>query len=333
MAITNSALPFVIERATTAWPGNMNEKDFVPQIDTLLAIRDQQTAQLQLANLPEGVDAKITWMNNCDLGVDTYTAECTFSGQEADTYKKDLTIDQDGQTTFTVPIDGWDDNVFKYADATATNLLKTMVVQAEEVAQYAVGVLNANLGESEYTTNPSWTVSGTETLVPGSEWESTAIIGKLMIAGKKNRIINPILLSGENLAQLAFMSRTSAANGEGKGDFARISQMPIYNDIFNVDDVNAGSLLTYMIERGSLAFLSKGYFSTTPEVMDGNTRRFSVQNRFFPQLWHDVIVYRSCASGVWKENWKIRPRYKLEINPTGCTATRTGILAFTNSGI
>lgn len=330
MAITNSALPLVLRRASEVWPGNMSEKDFIPHIETLNAIRDQQTARLEYANLPTGVDARITWMGQCDLTVDTLvTTDCTFSGPEADTYNKDLSIDQTKQTTFSVPIDGWDDNMFGYADAVAVNLNSAMVAQAEAVAQYAVGVINGNLGVNTYTNGGAWTVAGTSNTIPAAEWESTALMGRFQIAARKNRFNNPFLLSGENLYQLAYMARTSNGNGEGKGDFVRIGEMPLYNDIWNVDEVNDPALLTYMIERGTFAFLSKAKYSSAPEVLNGNFQRFSISNRFFPGLMHDVETLVDCTSGVWKQHWKIIPRYKVEINPVGCTATRTGAIAFT----
>jgi len=334
MAITNGALPLILQKASALWPQNMSETDFMAHIDTLYAIRDQQTARLQTVNLPDGVDVRIAWMNNCDLTVDTYdSTDCTFSGQEADVSKIDLSIDQAKETTFSVPLDAWRDNVFGFADAVATNLIRTQVAQAEAVAQYAVGVINANLGENTYISGGTWTVSGTSNTIPAEQWDSTALFGRFQIAAKKNRFENPILISGENLYQLAYRARTSNANSEGKGDFVRINEMPIYNDVFNVDDVNTPDLLTYMVNRGALAFASKGYYPTTPETLDGNMQRFSMTNRFFPELVHDVETFVNCTSGVWKQHWKVIPRYKLFINPTGCTATRTGLLAFTNAGI
>lgn len=338
MAITAGALPAILERASTRWPGNMSEVDFRPQIETLNAIREQQTAQLQTVNLPDGVDVKIVWMTQCDVAVDTYdSTDCTFSGPEADVDSKTLSIDQAKESVFSVPLDAFRDNVFGFADAVSTNLLRTMVVQAEAVASYCVGIIDTNLGVNVYNNQGNWTVNGTNTEVAGSEWESTAIMGKLMMAARKNKMDNPFLLSGENLAQLAYMARTSQRNGEGPGDFVRISEMPLYNDILNVDDYNTvggnTTYKTYMINRGALAFASKGYYPTTPESLNGNFQRFSVANRFFPGLIHDVETLVDCTSGVWKQHWKVIPRYKLFVNPSGCTATRTGLLGFSNTGV
>jgi len=334
MAITNGVLPLVLEKASMAWPNNMSEVDFIPQIETLYAVRDQQTARLQYANLPDGVDARIAWMTTCDLSVDTLvTTDCTFTGDQASVSKQDLSIDQAKETKFSVALDAWRDNIFGFADAVAINLNGAMKLQAEAVAAYAVGVINANLGESTYTANGTWTVAGTSNEIPSEQFDSTAIFGRLQVAARKNKFDSPYLLTGENMYQLAYMARTSGGNGEGKGDFRRISEMPIYSDIFNVDSVNDPDLITYMINRGALAFASKGYYPTRPETLDGNYTRFSIANRFFPQLIHDVESRVDCASGVWSQHWKVIPRYKIFVNPVGCTATRTGLLAFTNSGI
>lgn len=329
MAITNGVLPLVLERASNLWPDNMTAADFVPQIETLNAIRDQQTARVQTVNLPDGVDVRIAWMNNCDIAVgDWVSTDCTFSGPEADVDKIDLSIDQAKESKFSIPIDAWRDNIFGEADATAVNLNKVMVAQAEAVATYCVAVINANLGVNTYDADGNWTISGTDTTIPAPEWRETDIFGDFQLAAKVNRFTNPFLLSGQNMYQLAYKARTSQANGEGKGDYVRLGEMPLYNDVFNVDSVNTPAKLTYMINRGTLAFASKGYYPGRPEVLNGNFQRFSMTNRFFPALVHDVEMLVDCTSGVWKRHYKVIPRFKLFINPTGCTATRTGIMKF-----
>ena len=343
MAITNSELPFVLLRATQAWPDNMSATDFVPQFEAIKAITETQTADIrQLGVLPDENDVKLTWLNNCDLTVDACSdSVCTFSGETASSYVQTLSIDQCRQTEFSESLDVWRGNEFGLANALAIDLLKTEKAHVEYISQYAVGVINANLGVNEHNNMGQWTISGTTTEVPGQDWESTSIYGKLRRNAIKNRLDNPFLLTGENLDQLAYMSMTSMANADGKGDAQRASQMKAYFDLFNVEAVNTTSYVTYMINRGALAFASKGYFTRVddplnprgPEVIDGNYTRFSIANRFLPQLIHDVEVVKSCASGVWKVNYRVKSRYKVFVNPTGCTATRTGMLSFTNTGI
>ena len=334
MSITAGTLPIILAKASDIWKDNMSVTDLKPQIGVLQAIADNQTAQLQTVNLPDGVDVKIVWNTACDLTVeDLVTTDCTFSGTEADVASQTLSIDQAKQTKFSVPLDAFRENKFTAADMVALQLKRTMVLQAQTAASYCVGVIEANLGQSTYTNGGAWTVSGTSNTIPAAEWESTAIMGKFQISAIKNRFDMPFMISGENLYQLAFMARTSAGDMDKKGDFVRINDMPIYNDVVNIDEYNtSGSDTTYksyLLNKGALAFASKGYYPTTPEVLDGNFTRFSIKNTFYPGLIHDVEMRVDCSSGVWSQHWKVIPRYKLFVNPVGCTATRTGILAFT----
>lgn len=335
MSITAGVLPLVLAKSSVVWPNSMVEADFMPEYVTMQAIAAQQTANVSTINLPDGVDVKLTWLNNCDLTVDTCVDNvCTFTGAEADVSSQTLSIDQCKEVLFSEKIDIWRDNIYGQADAIAVNLNKAMKQHLEQVAQYSIGVINANLGVNEYTNGGAWTVNSTETLIPAGEWSDTGIFGKLRRAAKKNRLDTPYILDGENLDQLIYMAKTNAQNGEGKGDNFRAGEMPVYTDLFNVDEVNDPALITYLINRGALAFASKGYFPTVPEKLTDTYMRFSVPNRWFPQLIHDVEVNRTCTAGVWQDNYRVKARYKLFVNPTGCTATRTGMLAFTKeSGI
>ena len=309
------------------WPDNMTAADFTPQFEVLRAIKEQQTARLQIVDLPTGVDARIAWLNNCDIAVDeTCADECTFSGPEADSYKKDLSIDQCIESTFSVKVDEWSDNLFGMSDAVAINLNKVMKAQLENIAAKAVTFLNANDGTNTYTNGGLWTVDASGTTIPANQWDTTAIFGALRRTALMNRFDNPFMITGENLDQLFYMSQTSQQNGEGKGDANRIAQMPTYFDLFNVDNTNTPDYVTYLLSRGTVAFMSKGFFSAQPQVMDGNHTRFSVRNRFFPDLVHDVERYNACSGGVWTENWKVKAKFDFALNPLGCTASRTGIL-------
>jgi len=154
----------------------------------------------------------------------------------------------------------------------------------------------------------------------------------------KNRLDNPFLLSGENLDQLQYMALTGSMNADGKGDAARANQMRAYFDLFNIEEENNDDYWTYMINRGALAFASKGYFPRVDDALNPRGAqefsygklRFSVANRFFPGLIHDVELFDACDTGVEKAHMRVKARYKVFVNPTGCTATRTGMLGFKN---
>lgn len=329
MAITASVQPQTLLKSSLVWPDSMIEADFMPEYGVMKAIKAEDTSRMQaLAPLPDQADVSIIWMNQCDLTVDTCVDNvCTFDGPSVSSFAQAVTIDQCKQTEFSEPLDRWRDNLYGLGDAEAINLNKVMKAQLEAVSQYAVGVINANTGTNEHIpVGSGWT--GTDPVVIPSTGFNTAMYGYLMRNAKKNRLDNPYLLTGEALAQMNYLAMTNGGNGEGSGDRLRASQMRIYEDLFNIDSVNDPDLLLYMINRGALAFASKGYFPRNPEVLDGNYTRFSIPNRWFPDLIHDVERVVSCTSGVWSVNYRVKARYKVLVNPTGCTAGRTGILSY-----
>ncbi len=339
MAITASLQPVTLLKATQVWPDSMVEADFMPEYGVMTAIKKEQTAKVELvANLPDERDGKITWLNQCDLEIeDCVDNVCTFSGPSASSFEQAFTIDQCKQTPFSEPIDRWRGNMFGLADAEAINLNTVMRDQLEYVSKYAVAVINANAGiNTNLPLGSGWDGVNTTQMTIPSNLIGTALYGYLRRNAKRNDLKNPYLLTGEALAQMNFLAETNAGNLDGRGDALRAGLMRIYEDHENIDEVNAPDLLFYMINRGALAFASKGYFPRissasdigNAEVLNGNYTRFSLANRWFPDLIHDVEREVSCASGVWSVHHRVKFRYKLFVNPTGCTAGKTGLLSF-----
>lgn len=332
MSITASALPFAITKASTTWPESMLAEDQMPTIEVLNAISAIQTANID-ANLPEERDIKITWLDNCDLADEACDRDCTFTGNEADSVDQTLQINNCKEVKFSMRLDPWlkggNVNVFGLADELAVNLNRAMKAAAEGAAQYAVTFLNANLGVNLMTTIPGFAASSTDTAVSADNYDTTAVIGKFARTAAKNKFSNPRFIDGGAFYQMLFMATTSQGNSDGKGDALRMGQYPMYMDIHNLPEVNGDSEITYMVNRGAIAFASKGWYSTTPITLGGNMTRFQIRNRFFQALVHDVDVHETCTSGVWYAHYRVKHSYELFLNPTGCTETTTGILKFT----
>lgn len=344
MAITNSIKPTTLLKAMTVWPDSMIESDFAAHFETLRAIQREQTARIQLtATLPDYSAVNIVWLNQCGITVDDCVDnECDFTGPNVSSYVQAGTIDQCKMSKTSVPIDAWRNNIYGQEDAEAMNLIRTMQRHVEYIARYAVGVINANLGVNTHTpVGSGWTGQGTtNTTIPASAASETATYGFLQRNAERNLLEDPYILTGEALAHMNWLARTSQGNGEGKGDALRADTFRIYEDAWNIDAVNAPALMFYLIQRGALAFASDAYFPRVngpnqlgnAEVLDGNYTRFSIPNRFFPALVHDVERMVSCTAGVWAVNYRVKSRYKVFVNPLGCTATQTGLLGFTVDG-
>ena len=329
MAITASVLPLLLERVQGVWPDNQNKMDVTPNIEVLKAIYEQQTSTIDtIISNEKDRDVKVTWVKACPPTVDACADSCTFAGEEASTDSKTYALSKCAQTEFKIDIDGWYANEFEATDAAARLMQAHMTAHANAAAVYSLSIIEANLSTNAYTNMGDWT-AGTTTTIPDASW-TTALFGALQRAAIKNKFMSPYLLSGENLHQQFFMARTSQANGEGKGDANRIGTLPTYFDLFNIESVNDPDYITYMIDRGVLAFASKGYYDTRPERIEGRDAhtRITIPNPFFPALLHDVQITTSCTSGHTYEHYKIKTKYDVFVNPLGCTSTQKGILKF-----
>lgn len=326
MAITNSALPITL-RMLEDWPGTMAAADLIPQADVLRAITEQQTAQLQFANLPDNADAYIIWMNDCDAVVgDTCDNNCDFTGSEPDSYRKAVEITQCSPSTFSIPIDAYRGNAFSEAQFTAMELVKHQKAHAEKVAEYVVLTLNTFLGEDTYADQGFWDVTDPNNAIH-ADLPTPSIFGRLARKANRKKMINPYLITGGHLAQMVWEARQNQGNGEGRGAANMIGTMQTYIDEINVDNANSPEYSSYLLARGAVALASKGYFPETVQNLGGNTQRFSIRNRYFPQLVHDVEIKESCrATNKWYRDYRIHTKYELFLNPLGCTSTNTGVL-------
>lgn len=335
MAITNSDLPFILERLAGRWPNNRVQADYTPEVATLRSIIDNQTADIRAFGLPDEVASYITWLLNCGQDPVACTDDCDFSGPSSSTFKQTLKIDQCIENSISEKYDTWRHNEFGMMDALTAGLMRLMKDHLEYVEQYSVAVINANAGVNA-ATPAGWTSSGTVTTIPADQVQSTAIYGPLLRNFKRNRFDNPYLLSGEALAQLQFLAQTNAGNLDGKGDAARDSLFRKYFDLFNIDEVNDPELDFYGIDRGILAFGSKGYFPLVGDPMNPRGAqemsygklRFSVRNIYVPELIHDVMIEDRCVSGAEQQNWNVKTRYKTAAAPQGCLTNNTGILHY-----
>ena len=312
MAITASVLPLLLERVNGVWPDNQNNADLIPNIAVLEAIQENTTARIdQIISNEKDRDVKVTWVKACPPTPTDCADSCTFAGEEASTDSQVYALSQCKQTEFKVDIDGFYANEFEATDATARLLQAHLTAHADAAAQYAVSKLNDFAGTNVYDNRG-------------------ALFGALQRAAIKNKLLNPFMLSGENLHQEFFMAKTSQANGEGKGDANRIMTLKTYFDLFNIDDVNDEQWVTYMIALGAAAFSSKSYYSEAPVEIKGRDAhtRIAVKNRFFNGLTHDIQMTTSCSGGHTYEHWKIKSKFDVFRNPLGCVAGTTGFLKF-----
>jgi hypothetical protein len=325
---TDSVLPKVLVKADRMWMDNQANAQYVGRVDAALNLMREQTAKVD--GQLQGKDNTVTvaWLNACAITAEDCGSACTFAGNELESAKKDYTIATCKKSEFKVAEKKMRSNLFEYTDVVAQGLLASSKALDELIAKAAVSFLEANLGVNVYNNAAAWTITGTNTTIPSAQW-TAGLIGKFIIAGVKNKLVDPFLFSGENLSYEAWDAMMKVANAEGKGDQNKFTQMRKYFDLFNVEVINSPKYKTYLVDRGAAALATKTYFDPAPRTLPGIGHvLFSIESRNLPGVRYDVTYTVTCSADEYFHNYKLEAHYDWLINPTGCTATATGILGF-----
>lgn len=330
MADFNSTnLPVMLEKADMIWADNQVNSQYMAKVDAWMHLQRVQTASVNTALQGKDKTVRVGWVNACNLATEACDSTCVTDGTALDSDYEDYTISSCRRVEFKINYNKFRDNLFNPDEAVAKGLLKAMKELDEYLAQEYIVFLNANGGTNEWS---GWgTTSGGETTVANAEW-NTGAFWKLNYTAQQNRFADATVLTGYNLAEVIYNARANAGNAEGKGDLVRTTGIASYIDPFNLETVNSGTYKTYLVDTGAVAFANKVYRPGRPTIWGGKYTYFSRPSQNLPGVMYDVEVLQDCSSGEDIEVYRVVANYNFLLNPTGCTATRTGILEFKNDG-
>ena len=313
-------------KADEIWNDRIQREDYVPEAEIVNCIIDQTTARFGALKGKKDPSVNVGWINACDVSADS-CVDCTISGTELSTNTEEYYLNREQCVSFKVVENDFRDNFFDFEDVVAKGFLKASLELDEWWAAQIVAVLNANVGQNEVTTGKG-DVSGTTTYIQPAFWDANLMSYFARVAAG-NRFKRPMLISGANLWESSWtaMLENCCENRRGK-----YGSMDICFDLFNIDSVNDPDLMTYMINRGALAFVTKAYYegitaAAPAEYMDQH--RWSMPSFYLPGVIYDVHYKNECSGGdFFTHSFKLKTFGDIFVNPIGCTETRTGILEF-----
>lgn len=331
---TASQLLRIQTMADDLWADNQTRADYIAEVEVLNAIRAEQTARLAALQDPMKTrTVRLMWLDACEVTTSAASDDCSFSGTEASSDYEDYTLDIFRESIIAVKeIENRTDE-FNTQQKAARLMLAADKALAEYLATQAVAKIEAFRGENTYTTpagSTAWTYAANDTTIPADQW-NTELFPKLSLCARKNKILNPFLLSGEALWYTNENAQNNQGNGEGKGDAVRNSRYfrARYYDPVRIDEANSGTLKAYMISRGALAVVTKTHYPETPVVYHNPWQsRYRMPSANMPGIDYEVIYTQACSSGEITHTWKIKLNAGIFLNPTGCKETRTGVLSF-----
>jgi len=325
---SESALVDIQVKIDQIWADAIQKQDFVAHTDVVNAILANQTAVISELKGTKDRTVDIGWINACEI-TDEACEICTIDGEELSTNVEEKTLTTCRQSPFKVEEGIFRSNMFDAEEVIAKGFLMAMKELDEFWAATLVAFLNANLGVNAVT-NGKGVVSGTGTYVLPAFWDA-GLMSYFARVATSNLFVNPYLVSGANLYESVWNAAYERSQAGSESKVLKYGSMPIYFDLFNIDSTNDPDLYTYMLHRGSVAFVAKNYYpSSRTEYMDEH--RWSIPSKNIPGLRYDVHYKDSCeAQGSYDAmtyQFKLVTYGDFFLNPTGCDNTRTGVLGF-----
>jgi len=324
---TETQLVNIQVKADSIWMDRIQREDYVPEAKIAECLIAQTTAQFGALKGKKDPSIDIGWINACDVEADSCT-DCTISGTELSTNVDEKYLNREQCAEFTVCENDFRDNFFDMDDVVAKGFLKASLALDEYWAAQSVVALNAAVGVNE-SDGGKGTVSGTSTYVLPAYWNAD-LMGYFARVSKMNRLKRPMLISGQNLWESVWTADWEKCCENGVGKFG---SMDFCFDLFNIDSANDPDYVTYMINRGALAFVTKCYYQG---VTAANPNKYMDQYRWsmpsfsLPGVCYDVHYDNECSGcgDFFTHNFKLKTFGDIFLNPVGCTSTRTGVLEF-----
>lgn len=318
-------------KADLIWKDRIQNEDYVPDIDVLLALKRTQTAKITPIEGKKDLSVEISWVNACDVD-DQACNPCVYDTTELSTNMEEKELDICREAGFKVNDADFRNNLFDPEDIIAKGYLAADIALSEYLAGLCTPWLNAVDGVNELGTMAQGTVVGNTTQIAPEHWDANLFAYFVQVA-QRNHLRNPSLISGNQLFQQAWIADKEYGNADGKGAAAKFGTFNLYNDLVNIDPINTPNYITYLVNRGAFALANKTYYG--PGISKYMDRwAWSMPSKFVPGISYDVEYVNECdtytGSGPAAQThyFKLTFNGGMFLNPRGCEADRTGVLSF-----
>lgn len=324
-------LQIIVAKMDQMWRGDtLTKQQYIAETIVAQALMDNQTATVGVLEGSKNTTAKVTWINSCNIVTEDDDTICDIGGEELTSSCEEYTIANGKKAGFSVNETELFDKTLSAEQIIADGIMRATAQLDQDISVAAAAFLDASTGKNLYT-NRGYTITNTNTVVPATAWNYT-LFPYLINAAKKNRFINPFIISGQLLSESDIMAQLNGANADGKGAQNAFNSFKRYYDLFNIDST-VGSEKLFMLSGGSIAFGSKTHYTGVRQY-DG-WKVFTVSSRNLTKKDGSPVVYEvwyktRCTDGAVWHDFTIRSKYDWFLNPTGCTEPlSSGILGFT----
>lgn len=315
-------------KADERWLNPIKNIDMIASANAAKAVLENQQVtlgELQVKNKKRVIS--LEWLTACEADTEACSDDCTIDGDDATPECKEYEITCLQESSFKVADRVYRERTIDPADSIAFNIEMRKKLLDEWIAQYILTAIDAAAGTNVYIGAPG-TVAGAVTTIPAGSWNDN-IWGYMDLVSRLNKFSNPYGITGTNLYQLIFNRSLEVGNADGKGNYAKMNTLKMYLDPENVETIAAGH--TYLLHKTAAAFVGKAWYplggANAVELMPTQLA-YSENSRNLPGIQYDIITQRTCVSNEYYTAFKVQLHGLFALNPTPCSATNTGILAF-----
>ena len=328
--LTCDDIPIIVAKMDQIWNGEtITKQQYIANTIVAQALIENQTATVGIIEGPKDTTAKVTWVNTCNIVSDDDGDICDIGGEELTSSCEDYTITNAKRAPFSINETELFSKTLSAEQLIADGLMRASAQLDEQISIAAAAFLEANTGRNLYT-NRGYAITDTDTAVPASQINYT-LFPYLINASKKNRFINPYIISGQMLSESDIMAQMNGANADGKGALNAFNSFKKYFDLFNIDST-VGTEKLFLLSGGSVAFGSKTHYTGVRQY-DG-FQIFTINSRNITKKDGNPVVYevwyktRCEGQAIWHD-FTVRSKFDWFLNPTGCVEPKsTGILGF-----
>lgn len=313
------------------YQGGVIDKEYVPDVEPALAIRENQTATFEVLTNPEkDREVKLLWIDDCDdEDPDTCTDQCTIDGEEIGDNCANYMLGECFEKTFKVTEERFRTSMHSKEEVVARAMLKKMKLMDEFWAAKAIAFLNASAGVNSYA--GQYTVSGGTTYVPAYAWNPD-IFGYIDTVLWKNKLNGGKMLSGTLLKQYMWKIGMEVTDPTGQSNQAKMTSFGIPYFDRRIDDILSEQAL-FLFDPNSVAMVTKARHAayTEPRKVDtpnGMQTWYTQNSMNLPGVVYDIAYQELCTGDDVSHFWKIKTRGDIFLNPLGCSNDRTGVLKF-----
>lgn len=316
--------------ADELWIDPIKNIDLIADAESARAVLENQ--QVKLGELQVKDKKKVVsleWLTACDADTQSCSDDCSIDGDDATPECKEYEITCLQESTFKVFDRVYREKTIDPAESIAFNLERRKKLLDEYIAQYIVTALVANAGTNVFTGSPG-TVGAAVTTIPAANWNDN-IWGYFARVIRGNKFKSAYGITGDNLFQLIYNRLAEFANADGKGNVNKMGalQNRMYLDPENVETVAAG--YTFLLHKTAAAFVGKSWYpqgAANAVQLTADRMAWSELSRNLPGISYDVFTERGCTSNDYYTAFKVQLHGVFALNPTPCSETNTGILAF-----